>query len=238
MEESISQEDLKRNTEVIGWIGLADDDYVAARVLINNALLTQGAILSATAIEKYLKMVHRIRKWSFPRRDPHNVLDLHNNAKINGLFLNLNEDYLTFLVKIYRMRYPDKIEADFNFVLNQAKLLAALDESVFAIRHRLTLTSTRPDEKRESKFEHWISLNYNHLMRMNHVYCPEVKREDLFTNPSICHEARFVGGKTWMEAGYTAVVADDGVYNLEGLRPGGNDREFHFQSAPIGMEST
>ena len=233
--ETISQEDSKINTEVIGWIGLADDDYVAARLLINNALLVQGAILSVTAIEKYLKMVHKIRRLSFPRRDPHNLLDLYNSVKSKGLDMGLNVDYLALLVKVYRMRYPDKIEADFNFVLNQAKLLAALDESVYAIRHRLVVVSTQPEEKRESKFEYWISSNYNHLMRMNHCYCAEVKRENLFKNPSIYREVRFVKGKTWMEAGYTAAVEDDSVYNLEGLRPGETDRVFHFQKAPIDM---
>ncbi len=232
----VSEEDKQRNIEVIGWIGLADDDYVAARVLINNGLLVQGAILSTTAIEKYLKMVHRIRNWSFPRRNPHDLLDLYRSAKSKGLDLNLNENYLTLLTKIYKMRYPDGVEADFNFAINQAKLLVALDECVYAVRHRLTLTSAEPDKKRETKFEHWINSNYNHLMRMNHAYCNEVKRELLFENPSIWHEARFVGGKNWMEAGYTAPANDDDVYNLEGLKPGETNRQFHFQEAPIDLK--
>jgi hypothetical protein len=39
-----------------------------------------------------------------------------------------------------------------------------------------------------------------------------------------------------MEAGYTAIAEDDGIYNIEGLRPGENDRQFQMQAAPIDME--
>ena len=235
--DPITQEERERNIEVIGWIDSADNDYIAARVLINNGLLIQGATLSCTAIEKYLKMVHRIRNWDMGLRgDPHNLLDWYRSAKKKGLDLKLNEDYLTSLIKIYRLRYPNKIEADYNFSINQAKLLVALDDSVYAVRHRLTLRSDKPEQKRESRFDHWVSSNYNHLMRMNHMYCKEVKREDLFKVASICQEIRFVGGKNWMEAGYTAFVEDDGAYMQDGLKPGQNERQFKFQAAPIDLE--
>ena len=40
--------------EAMTWLDLADEDYVAARVLILNDFLIHGAMLSNTAIEKYL----------------------------------------------------------------------------------------------------------------------------------------------------------------------------------------
>ena len=43
--------------EAMTWLDLADEDYVAARVLILNDFLIHGAMLSNTAIEKYLKMI-------------------------------------------------------------------------------------------------------------------------------------------------------------------------------------
>jgi hypothetical protein len=73
-------------------------------------------------------------------------------------------------------------------------------------------------------------------MRMNHMYCDEVKREDLFKVASIYQEIRFVGGNNWMEAGYTAFVKDDGVYEQEGLKPGEGERQFKFQAAPLDLE--
>ena len=236
MTEEIPKDDRRHHAEIIGWIGLADHDYLGARVLINNALLLQGAILSCTAIEKYLKMIHKIRGWTYPYRN-HDLIDLNNRAKLNGLDLKLNENYLSLLTKLYKMRYPDAVEADFNYAINQAKLLVGLDETVYAIRHRLQIINADPDKKRESQFEHWISSNYNHLTRMNHAYCPEVKRELLFQNPSVWNEQRFVGGKAWMEAGYTANVKDDGVYDLPGLVPGENDRQFKFQEAPMDLQN-
>ncbi len=170
--------------DVIGWIQLADADYVAARVLLNNALLPQGAILSSTAIEKYLKMVHQIKRWPFSRT--HDVVELFRSAKERGLILDLNENYLLFLAKIYRFRYPDELEADFNFAVNQAKLLTALDEAVHTIRKRLQIVSKVGSETARSQFDDWIDSNYNHLMRMNHKYCKEVSRELLFKTP--CRE--------------------------------------------------
>ncbi len=218
-------------SNVIGWIQLADDDYIAARVLINNALLPQGAILSATAVEKYLKMVHQIRRAPFSKT--HNVMDLYKSVKKLGVSFELNENYLLFLSKIYRFRYPDELEADFNFAVNQAKLLTALDESVHRIRKGLVIVSKEGAPPSKQQFEHWIDSNYNPLMRMNHAYCSEVAREDLFKKPSIWHEVRYVGGKAWLEMGYTGAAQDDGVYQMDGLKPGENDRQFRMQSEPI-----
>jgi hypothetical protein len=37
------------------WVDLADNEYIAARLMLLNDLLVQGSVLSNTTIEKYLK---------------------------------------------------------------------------------------------------------------------------------------------------------------------------------------
>src|SRR5882724_1639959 len=105
----VTIKDPKKKSTIIGWLNVADDDYLSARVLIDNGLLIQGAVLSCTSIEKYLKMIHAIFDIKFASRgDPHNVLDLYKSIKKHDAKINLNEDYLKLLVKIYKFRYPDK----------------------------------------------------------------------------------------------------------------------------------
>src|SRR3989344_14634 len=227
--------DPEKKRDVIGWLNLADDDYLAARVLIDNGMLVQGAILSATSIEKYLKMIGQVHAVKFVLRgDPHNVMDLYKSHKSNGATFNLNEDYLEFLVKIYKFRYPDKLEPDFSFAINQSKLIAALDESVYTLRNRLKIINDKGEEQKNSRVHEMIKSNDLRLTRMNHTF-GSVKREDLFAKPSVWHEERFVNGKTWMGAHYTAQVEDDGRYNLLGMEQGENERQFTLKSEPIDL---
>ena len=229
--KTVKDPDKKR--DIIGWLNLADDDYLAARVLIDNGMLVQGAILSVTAIEKYLKMIGQIFDVKFVfRGDAHNVMDLYKSHKRNGATFNINEDYLEFLVKIYKFRYPDKLEPDYSFAINQSKLIVALDETVFILRDRIKMINEQGEEQKNSKIHEMIKNNDLRLTRMNHTFY-EVKREDLFFKPSIWHEERFVNGKTWMSAHYTAVVKDDGKYNLLGMEQGENERQFELKAEPI-----
>lgn len=227
--------DPEKKTDIIGWLSIADDDYIAARVLIDNGLLAQGAILSATSIEKYLKMIGRIHEVRFQLRgDPHNVLDLYTSLKKNGATFNLNEDYLRFLVKIYRFRYPDKLESDYSFAINQTKLMVAIDESVFILRNRIQIIDEKGEEKKNSRIHMMTQHNDMRLMRCNHAFA-DIKREYLFVKPSLWHEMRFVNGKAWMETHYTGNVEDDGVHNLLGMEQGENDRQFKLKSEPIDL---
>ena len=229
-------EDPLKKRDIIGWLNFADDDYISARILIDNGMLIQGAILSATSIEKYLKMIGKIFDVKFIiRGDRHNVRDLYKGHKDNGATFNLNDDYLKFLVKIYQFRYPDKLEADFNFAINQTKLMVALDETVHILRNRIKIFNDKGEEQKNSKIHEMVENNDLRLTRANHTF-GSAKREDLFKHPSVWHEVRYVNGKSWMEAVYTAEVGDDENYNLEGLRKGQSEQQFHFQKAPIDLK--
>ncbi len=229
--------DPDKKKDIIGWLNLADDDYLSARVLIDNGMLIQGAILSSTSIEKYLKMIGEIFDVKFSSRDikEHNVLGLYQTHKNNGSTLNLNKNYLKFLVKIYRYRYPDNLESNFSFALNQSKLIVALDEAVHILRNRLKLVNEKGEEQQNSRIHEMVRSNDLRLTRMNHTF-GNIAREELFNKPSVWHEVRFVDGKTWMEAQYTAFVKDDGEYNLSGMDQGESERQFKLKAEPIDLK--
>ncbi len=226
--------DPKKRRDIIGWLTLADDDYLSARVLIDNGMLIQGAILSATSLEKYLKMIGEIHDVRFSSRDvqDHNVLGLYKTHKANGATFNLNQEYLEFLVKIYKFRYPDRLEANFNFAINQTKLMVGLDESVHLLRSRLQIINDKGEEQKNSRIHVMAKTNDLRLTRANHTFA-NAPREDLFLKPSKWHEVRFVNGETWMEVQYSALVQDDGKYNLSGMDQGSNEREFKLKAEPV-----
>lgn len=228
--------DADKKSKIIGWLNVADNDYLSARILIDNGLLPQGAISSATAIEKYLKMIGEVHDIKFNMRgDRHNILDLYRSLKNSGATFQLSEDYLNLLVKIYKFRYPDKLESNFSFALNQSKLMAALDESVHILRNRVQFIDEKGVEQKNSAIHSMIEKGDTRLLRANHVFGSS-KREDLFSKPSVWHEMRFLNGKTWLEARYTAMAKDDGAYNLTGMDQGQNEREFKLKSEPIDVK--
>lgn len=103
------------------WLGWADDDYLAARTLLLENLLIQGAASSNTAIAKYLKTLLVLQHRSIPRS--HNIVSLYKDVRNAGIPLNLNEQYLELLVKTYKLRYPDDLEVGFSAALVQTKML-------------------------------------------------------------------------------------------------------------------
>lgn len=103
-------------------------------VLVLNAFLVQGASLSNTAIEKYLKAVYIVRGTTFPRT--HNILQFSCMVR----FAPLHEGYLRALAKAYRLRYPDDLPVGFNIGLSQSQMLAELDTSVYRIRGGFQIT--------------------------------------------------------------------------------------------------
>src|SRR4051794_26397796 len=78
---------------ILLWLGWADKDYVAARRLLLNAYLAQGAALGNTALEKYLKTLFMILGKKVPRS--HNIVALQRF--LLAYFPNLREVELNFL---------------------------------------------------------------------------------------------------------------------------------------------
>ncbi len=200
--------------EATNFVCWADADYICARAMLLDGFLVQGAALSNTAIEKYLKAVRLI--FGMGANQSHNVAELYASLKGKSV-PSLNEGYLRTITKAYRLRYPDDLEPGFNLVLRQWQLLAELDASVFAIRKPFEI---RRSDQREvvTQFDSWLKNSHPRLVDRNSALSP-YKRHALFENPGSCYEVRVLPNGHIMEAHYSAVVADDGSFEAEALVP-------------------
>ena len=93
---------------ILLWLGWADKDYVAARRLLLNAYLPQGAAMANTALEKYFKTLLMFVGKEIPRS--HDIVFLRES--ILASFPNLKDvdgNFLKVLGKAYRLRYPDNL---------------------------------------------------------------------------------------------------------------------------------
>lgn len=116
-------------SEIIAWRDLADNDYIASRTLLRKGFLVQGVILANSSIEKYLKTICRIENIPFKNRgqDAHKILNLYQTILNIDSKLSLNQSYLEILTKSYELRYPDRLEIEYNLALNQIKGLVSTD---------------------------------------------------------------------------------------------------------------
>jgi HEPN domain. len=108
------------------FLAAAFNDYIAARVLLSNALPLQGAIQASTAIEKYLKVFLEFRGNS----SKGHLKRAHLNAVRNfapDLWKTFNEEFFLLCQKVYDLRYPDSLPAGYNVVIAGREFLAELD---------------------------------------------------------------------------------------------------------------
>ena len=110
----------------LGYLTAGFDDYLASRVLLNNQLLTQGAILASTAIEKYIKalmVMYGNESHGHLKKSHWNAFKHHQPT----IYKQVNEDFLKLCQKCYKLRYLDSLKNNFNLVIAQLEFLAELD---------------------------------------------------------------------------------------------------------------
>ncbi|MDO9302222.1 MAG: hypothetical protein Q7T89_12600 [Anaerolineales bacterium] len=125
-------------TKSRAYLDIGFRDYVAARVLINNGLLLQGAILASTSIEKYFKAVLTLNKIT---SRSHLNLDLCNkfNSFDPSLYNTFNKSFLEMLIRCYKLRYIDDVPDHFSVVFIQFPLLAELDYTISKIEEKINI---------------------------------------------------------------------------------------------------
>jgi HEPN domain-containing protein len=200
---------------ILLWLRWADKDYVAARRLLLNAYLPQGAALGNTALEKYFKTLFMILGKKVPRS--HNVVALHEGLLKH--FPNLEEvtvNFLKVLCKAYRLRYPDNLEVEFSVSLGQPKILTELDRTVHHIRRGFSF-SKLSGKPITTLIDPMIKRNDPDLVDAN-CYFSSAQRSDVFHKLTNCYEMRVVALDRILEAYYEASIPDDGDFPLEGLR--------------------
>lgn len=220
--------------KILLWLQIADDEYITSRTLLRQGFVVQGAILSASAIEKYLKVVCLIHEVEFEKQGQkaHDLLILHSKLKNVYSSNNLNISFLELLNKTYKLRYPDSVSNGFNIALHQGKTLVGLDETVYKIRHRINFVGL----EHKLRFDLLLEGNDENLLKGNHAF-GKAKRNEAFITPLTWYEMRILKNGVRIESGYTSTAKDDGVYNLKGLQQGSNDRTFHTQEKHINITS-
>lgn len=202
---------------IIQWIKWADDDYIGARQLLLGDLLVNGAVLSNTAVEKYLKAIFLVRGIGIPKGFAgHNVPALYQNLKSAGLILPLSEDYLNLLFKAYQLRYPDDLPVDFNIAIDRTRLLTELDYTVSEIRKGFTLQGTAGPI--QTKLDLLLSRRDPRLLEKN-CHFGTTKRSDLFRENAARFTMRALGAYNFVTAEYqTAGVPDTRNFKVEGIK--------------------
>jgi len=166
----------------------AYSDYIAARVLLNNCLLTQGAILASTAIEKYIKTLLALNG----NISHGHLKNSHKTALENlapEIYNAVDKEFLDLCQHCYAIRYKDSIAKNFNIVIAQREFLSELDEFVSLFENSIEIH--KDGEKQvcryhQGEFEKDIRLLHNNFVFQNkdkskfiyesHQYIYELRR--------------------------------------------------------------
>ena len=197
--------------KIIDWLRWADDDYIAARQLLLGDLLVQGAGLSNTAIEKYLKTILWTKDPPAPKG--HDLVWLFERLKKKGIVLNLRKNYLALLFKLYRLRYPDELEKGFGVAIDRTRMLTELDRSVFEIRKGFEIVG--PFGRLGSTIEELLAKRDDRLLNRN-CYFGEAMRADLFAETCPRYALRVLQPRQLVWATYeTYGVPDEPNFKAE-----------------------
>jgi HEPN domain-containing protein len=194
----------------IHFLGWADDDYICARTMLIGGFLVQGAVLSNTALEKYLKAVMLVKDVKLMKT--HNVIRLYDRLKGDG-FPPLHEGYLRALGKAYKMRYPDDLERSFNLGLGQSQMLAELDSSVYMVRKGFGFRMN-DGTPMKTAFDTMLENADPFLVIRNSAFAA-YKREELFREPVPCYDMRVMPDGAIIQIKYTAQSKDDRDFESE-----------------------
>ena len=212
---------------IIEWLSWADKDYVAARRLLLDGLLVQGASLANTAIEKYLKALIVCQEKKV--KHGHDPLTIYRQMKADCT-LQLNEEFLTLLAKAYKMRYPDDLEAGYNIVLSQALILDALDQSVNLITSRIVIAHS--DGRTVVRLLDNLIAQKDPRVVFNNTALGTVTKDALLNQPSLVYECRVMQKHSHMEAEYSAARIEDSNFGREALVQT-SEKSFNLANTPI-----
>ena len=170
----------KQSFLLLAFLNNSYHDYLAARVLINNKLLMQGAILGHTSFEKAFKSIiifkmvengcnddNMIDPKKLLKHLKHNTIKLlHEISKYDPKLYNLiDRIFLEELNKCYEFRYIESISNDFKITLKKSELLYNLDKTFNLLFNKIVINT-----KQQLKYIDDIASKRVELIKDNHVY--------------------------------------------------------------------
>jgi HEPN domain-containing protein len=174
---------------ILAFLSLAHGDYLAARHLLRAGFLEQGCALCATAVEKYLKAVigvHGIAK-SDHLGPP--LFKLMKSCQPE-LFASLDEDFLKFLAKAYRLRYASVSSPGLSIVINQFRTLLAVDHMIRTLDQGFALK--RGGEDLLTPYRQSVTASDQHLLEDN-IALGILSMSEYFARPNRVLEIKIEG---------------------------------------------
>lgn len=210
-----STSDPDRTSRLIHFFQFGFYDFVGARCLLIERLPLQGAILASTSVEKYFKGLLAIRGEVI-----HGHLQkAHFNSLENylpDLFARLNPRFLSFLQRVYSLRYADRIPAAFNLKVFARETLAELDHTIDSCECAVNVH--RDGEPVATAYRGALSRRLPSLIRENHVLAGQPK-ELFLKHPDVAYAMLHRGAAGLLEAEFTTRESPtDGDFERYGIR--------------------
>ena len=160
--------------EIASFLNLAFKDYIAARILILNNQLLQGAVQASTSIEKYFKAIDRMKGQKTSGHLKNALLNQVKNydPKLFDLF---NIKFLKFLIKVYELRYFDTVTAGFSVNINSNQLLAEIDYTVSEIQKRFVMKAG--ERVFETLYDTFLKNKDSNLFNANYLLQGQEKKK-------------------------------------------------------------
>ncbi len=122
------------------FLGLAHQDYLAARLLLREGLLSSGVVLAATAVEKHLKAILALKKFHPKKQHLDGAVLNLVESYYPDLHSELDMDFIKYLKRAFKLRYATAESPGFGIVINQYRSLVALDTMLAAIDRGFNIT--------------------------------------------------------------------------------------------------
>jgi hypothetical protein len=226
----------ERVQPALEFTGLGFDDYIGARTLLIDGQPLQGAVLAATAVEKYIKAFGAMRG---------NVLEGHlQKAHINflrnyqpKLYAALNPEFFPFLDRCYELRYTDSLSDGFNIAIHSREVLAALDETVLRFEWQMKFTREPQGEPVLTSYKAAIRDRSPRLFRENYLLLRQ-PRGKVLRGHNLGYAMLNRGGDEGILA-YHAVVPcpTDGHFERSGLKCESQEHRIYDFGEAFGEEA-
>jgi hypothetical protein len=139
----------QRTNLALGFLRVAYNDYIAARVLLNKGYTLQGATLASTAIEKSFKAAIVL----FTGKRPNIHMDKFDKIKkevvdmgYEVLIDKMDPKFIDILCKVYSLRYYDNVREPFTLGFFRNQFIGELDHAM-AVFEQLFQLSGQNGEK-------------------------------------------------------------------------------------------
>lgn len=165
------------DTQIRGLINFAFHDYIASRTLLRNGLASQGTILAITAIEKLLKAICLLHnEVIIVSGGGHTLTNMIDKLKIkdSSLLTLKDEEFLKFIEKAYKLRYPDNLSSAFKLNLPSLKILENLDRTFCRLTESKKVIELNPDKK---MYDVYITQNNPFLKNKNVHFNPQLENK-------------------------------------------------------------